>query len=425
MLLEYKLFASQWSADYFNDIRSYEMVRDRSRVFEKPQFVMACSFFAILIGCSESIDRAGSGPQTDAKAATADQVAEQVAKTHDEKRIERLPQVLDSAIIASESAELAAPANAAPSSDVAEFPTPVDSAAESTPVPKAKREPIYVEEAKREPIYVEEANGKELIAAALKKAQRDHKHVVIEWGGNWCGWCYRLHDVFHNDELVRPIVHEEFELVLIDEGKNHDLMLEYGGTDRQYSYPHLTILDSNGQVLTNQETGSLEEGPKHDPKLVSGFLTKWVPAKVDAEELLATAIRQAADEDKRVLVRVGTPYCGWCNVLAQFLQDHEALFARDYVDVKIDTLRMTNGKEVAARYEPKEAGGVPWMVILDAVGKEQASSFGPEGNIGYPYQPNEIAHFLTMLSSTRKTLTDAELEAISADLNAYRETRER
>ncbi len=42
---------------------------------------------------------------------------------------------------------------------------------------------------KRAPIYIEEPNGKELIAAALKKAKRDHKNVLVEWGGNWCGWC--------------------------------------------------------------------------------------------------------------------------------------------------------------------------------------------------------------------------------------------
>ncbi len=137
--------------------------------------------------------------------------------------------------------------------------------------------------AKRLPIYLEEPNGKELIAAALKKAERDHKHVLIEWGGNWCGWCYKLHDVFHNDPEVQPIIEEKFELVLIDSGTNKDLMLEYGGKERQYSYPHLTVLDEHGNILTNQETGSLEEGPKHVPKLVSSFLCKWMPEKVSAK----------------------------------------------------------------------------------------------------------------------------------------------
>jgi thioredoxin-related protein len=300
---------------------------------------------------------------------------------------------------------------------------PKDLAAD-TPVPEPAADSPAPAKAKREPIYVEEPNGRELIAAALRKAQRDHKHVLIEWGGNWCGWCYKLHDVFHNDAEVHPLVHEEFELVLIDSRTNDDLMHEYGGKDRQYSYPHLTVLNEQGEVLTNQETGSLEEGPKHDPKLVSQFLRTWMPAKVDAEQWLADSLVKAADEDKSVLIRVGTPYCGWCTVLAQFVQDHEALLATDYVDIKIDTQRMTNGEQVAARFEPQQSGGVPWMVIVDASGKELTSSFGPDGNIGYPYQPGEIAHFMTMLRETRKRLSDADLAAIEADLNAYREKRE-
>lgn len=278
---------------------------------------------------------------------------------------------------------------------------------------------------KREPIYIEQANGEELIAAAIKEAERDHKHVLIEWGGNWCGWCYKLHDVFHHDAEVHPIIHEEFVLVLIDSGANKDLMLKYGGADRQYSYPHLTVLDQKGNVLTNQETGSLEEGPKHDPKLVSAFLRKWMPEKIDAEKLLSDAIAQAAAENKRVFLRVGTPYCGWCTILANFLQAHRSQFDTDFVDIKIDTMRMLKADSALAPFEAKTKGGVPWFVILDPNGKELASSFGDKGNIGYPYQPEEIQHFISVLRDTRQRLTDDDLAGIEADLNKFREEREK
>lgn len=303
-------------------------------------------------------------------------------------------------------------------------PEPASAEAPASPTASGEATTAKPAKAARSPIYVEEANGKELIAAALKRAQRDHKHVLIEWGGNWCGWCYKLHDVFHKDSVVQPIIHEEFELVLIDQQKNNDLMLEYGGADRQYSFPHLTVLDSTGAVLTNQETGSLEEGPQHDPKLVADFLQKWMPAKQDAEQLLTNALATAGKDQKAVLVRVGSPYCGWCTILSQFMQDHQSVFATDYVDLKIDTMRMVNGEQVASRLEPQGAGGIPWMVILDPSGKTLATSIGPGGNIGYPYQPEEIEHFVTMLKTTKNRLTDAEIEAIVADLNAYRTARE-
>lgn len=277
----------------------------------------------------------------------------------------------------------------------------------------------------RAPIYDVETSGEALIAAALKRAKRDQKRVLVEFGGNWCGWCYKLHDVFLKNDIVRPIVFEEYELVLVDEGRNRDLMLAYGGHERAYSFPHLTILEADGTVLTNQETGSLERGPKHDPQLVAEFLNQWVSAKQDAEQLLADALTTAASGNRRVLVRVGTPDCGWCKVLAQFVQDHEQLFATDYVDLKIDTMRMNNGEQVAARLHPNgSGGGVPWMVILAPSGEVLTSSFGPAGNIGYPYLPEEIAYFISMLRDTRHNLTDDNLSLIEADLNRYRTERE-
>lgn len=299
-------------------------------------------------------------------------------------------------------------------------------AAEAAPAAAAAEHTVAaaVSKSARAPIYIEESNGKHLIAAALKRAQRDNKHVLIEWGGNWCSWCYKLHDVFHEDSSVQPIIHEEFELVLIDQGKNKELMLEYAGPEGVSGFPHLTVLDTSGLVLTNQETGSLETGPRHDPQRVIEFLQQWKPNIQDAEELLSTALARAGTEQKAVLVRVGSPYCGWCTVLSQFIQDHLSVFATDYVDVKIDTMRMKNGEQVASRLQPANADGIPWMVILDTSGKTLATSIGPQGNIGYPAQPQEIAHFVAMLKSTRNRLTDTEIESLAADLTAWRAAQE-
>ena len=283
-----------------------------------------------------------------------------------------------------------------------------------TTVPAAESKP------KREPIYDVEADGKALIAAAVKRAKLEGKHVLVEWGGNWCGWCHKLHDVFKNDELVAPIVAREYELVLIDCTANRELMESYGGKDTQYAFPHLTVLDADGKLLTNQETSSLEVGPKHDPEVVAAFLKKWEPEPINAEAALTAALREATDKDKRVLLHVGTPTCGWCKVLSGFLNDHEDLFSQDFVDLKIDMVRMQQGEKVAARFQPANSTGVPWMVILDASGNVLSTSVGPAGNVGYPVLPAEIDHFLAMLARTKQRLNKEDLELLRGDLDAYR-----
>lgn len=139
-------------------------------------------------------------------------------------------------------------------------------------------EPISVSR-RPEPIYDSSTPGRLLIANAVKQAQRDHKRVLIEWGFNTCGWCVRLHDTFKNDPLVQPLIAEKFVLVLVDSTANGALLREYGGRDRQYSFPHLTILDDQGKVLTNQNTEPLEKGSAHDPMVVAQFLMKWSAPK--------------------------------------------------------------------------------------------------------------------------------------------------
>ena len=60
----------------------------------------------------------------------------------------------------------------------------------------------------RAPIYDEKADARAQIAAALETARQENKRVLVEFGGNWCGWCYKLYDVFHNDPEVAPLVRD-------------------------------------------------------------------------------------------------------------------------------------------------------------------------------------------------------------------------
>ncbi|MFZ4770506.1 MAG: thioredoxin family protein, partial [Ferruginibacter sp.] len=38
-------------------------------------------------------------------------------------------------------------------------------------------------------LYNPEADAAKDIAAAIKKAAKEKKYVLIQAGGNWCGWC--------------------------------------------------------------------------------------------------------------------------------------------------------------------------------------------------------------------------------------------
>ena len=109
--------------------------------------------------------------------------------------------------------------------------------------------------------------------------------------------------------------------------------------------------------------------------------------------------------------------------LEEFLGQKEVApaLAKDYVIIEIDTALMENGKQVADRLRKSRRGGIPWMVILDATGKELITSDGPKGNVGCPVQPHEIEWFLTMLRNTARNLGEEQIAEIEAALRAYAE----
>ena len=270
----------------------------------------------------------------------------------------------------------------------------------------------------REPIYDPKANAKEQIDAALKLAKRDNKRVLVKFGGNWCGWCFKLHDVFTKHDVIAPLVDNEYQVVLVDVDGNRELLESYGKGNAEHGFPFLTVLDAEGKVLVNQNTSDLEDGPKHDPKKVEEFLRKWVATKKNAADVLEQALAKARKNDKHVLVHFGAPWCGWCHRLTDLLAELDDDLNRDYVVVKIDTARMLMAKRSRRSCEAAKAriqsGGIPWMVVLDAAGKALVTSDGPKGNIGCPYEPWEIEHFVSMLDKTRRGLGKDDLERIRA-----------
>jgi len=133
-------------------------------------------------------------------------------------------------------------------------------------------------------VYDEAADAQQQIAAALVKAKQDNRRVLIQWGGNWCPWCIKLHDLYEKDSKISLKLQDEYEVVYVDAGgktkKNMDLAKSYGADLAVYGVPFLTILASDGKAVANQETGALEnkdqEGsPGHDPSAVLDFLAKY------------------------------------------------------------------------------------------------------------------------------------------------------
>lgn len=66
-------------------------------------------------------------------------------------------------------------------------------------------------------------------------------------------------------------------------------------------------------------------------------------------------------------------------------------------------------------------GGVPFHLFLTPEGKLIVNSNAKgTGNIGYPYEPHEIAWFMEMLKQAAPKMTSAEAGTIEQKLRAYK-----
>ena len=128
-------------------------------------------------------------------------------------------------------------------------------------------------------LYQKNADAKAEIRAALAKAARTHKRVLLDFGGNWCYDCHVLEAAFHQAD-VSPLVAGNFIVVHVDIGqmdKNLDVAQKYKvPLDR--GVPALAVLAPDGTLLYSQQHGEFESARNMDPDDLIAFLKKWSPA---------------------------------------------------------------------------------------------------------------------------------------------------
>ncbi len=128
-------------------------------------------------------------------------------------------------------------------------------------------------------IYSDTADPHADIQAALAAAAKEHKRVILDFGGNWCGDCQVLDIYFHDDKNL-SLLESNFVLVHIDIGhmdKNVDVAEKYG-VPLKKGVPALAVLDSRGKLLYSQTNGEFEAMRRMDESSVTEFLNHWKPA---------------------------------------------------------------------------------------------------------------------------------------------------
>jgi thiol:disulfide interchange protein len=139
-----------------------------------------------------------------------------------------------------------------------------------------KRVPLQAPAQPNAQLYKADANAAQDIRRALATAVKQHKNVLLDFGGNWCIDCHILDNAFHQPRIA-PLLNSNYIVVHVDVGKyekNLDLAKKYH-VNLEKGVPSLAVLDSLGKVLYG--TSDFERAHLMSEDDVIQFLDKWKP----------------------------------------------------------------------------------------------------------------------------------------------------
>lgn len=182
--------------------------------------------------------------------------------------------VTASAVLAASAMLLMAGCKSAPAPAPAAAPvsTPAPAAAPETPVATAQPIP-------HEHIFPEVDAAHMDIQAALAKARKEHKRVLVDFGGDWCGDCQVLNYYMHQSPN-RELLDKNYVLVDVNVGhidQNIDLGDKYGVVLKK-GVPALAVLRPDGTVVYGQKNGEFENMRHMESSDLTMFLQTWKPS---------------------------------------------------------------------------------------------------------------------------------------------------
>jgi thiol-disulfide isomerase/thioredoxin len=127
--------------------------------------------------------------------------------------------------------------------------------------------------------YDEHADADAAIAKARAKAKAEHKLLLIDFGGNWCGDCRVLAGTIELP-AVKAFVDRHYEMVSVDVGRfdrNLQAPARYGYTQRLKGVPTLLVVDpKNDSVLNPNDVFALSDARSMSPQALADWLARWV-----------------------------------------------------------------------------------------------------------------------------------------------------
>jgi thiol-disulfide isomerase/thioredoxin len=126
--------------------------------------------------------------------------------------------------------------------------------------------------------YDESANANAAVAAAKARARAEHKLLLIDLGGNWCGDCRVLAATMALSPL-KAFVEAHYQVAMVDVGRfdrNLQVPAHYGIRQRLEGVPSLLIVDPRTDRLIDAgHIAALADARSMTPQALADWLAEW------------------------------------------------------------------------------------------------------------------------------------------------------
>ena len=127
--------------------------------------------------------------------------------------------------------------------------------------------------------YDDTRNPVDDLATTIERARAEKKNILIQVGGDWCGWCKLMSEFTETNERVRENISKNYLIMKVTYDQKQPNAAFLSKYPSIAGYPHLFVLDSDGKLLHSQGTAELEQGRGYNEPVYLEFLDKWKPER--------------------------------------------------------------------------------------------------------------------------------------------------
>ena len=125
--------------------------------------------------------------------------------------------------------------------------------------------------------YDEKADANAVVAAAFARAQKSHKRVMLDLGGNWCPDCIMLANLMRMPGMKEFMAaHYEFASVDVDRfDRNLQIPARFGYTKRLEGVPTVLVATPDGKLVNDGHVFALSNASHMTPQSLAAYLAEW------------------------------------------------------------------------------------------------------------------------------------------------------